>query len=154
MDSRNHKMHQNQCFDPNPSLFHNINELLWAQNWYKSHFRSRLGFLSGVKMICHKTTVRRENAAWCSLCRDPHLERSPISNSAVCDNGPVINSKSFQCSLNKETMFQGRRVSGEITRPAIGGAAAEANLCAHINWLQAPAEINLQTTLIPSTYRD
>lgn len=88
-----------------------------------------------------------------SLYRDHHLECSPIRNSAISSNRSVINSKSFQCSLNKEKIFQGHCVLSEITHP-VTVMCCSGNLYANINGYtqqQDPAEINPETTLIPFT---
>lgn len=93
------------------------------------------------------------NSSLYSLYIDHNLECSPISNYTICGNSSFTNSKSFRCSLNKENIFQGHRVLGEITHPVTAGCSCN-NLCANINGCsqqQDPAEINPETTLIPFT---
>lgn len=138
-------------------------QLHWVQNWYESRLLYWLGFLSVAEMIWDKinkfffkNSVKRTQRKKSSMYRDHHLERHTISNSTICANSSVINSKSFWCSLNKENIFQGHHVLGEITHPVTTGCCS-GNLCANISGDSQPqdrAEINPEITLIPFTQKE
>lgn len=111
-------------------------------------FCTDLGFWEDLKFFKQRGNKKS------SLNRDHHLECSPISNSAICGNGSVINSKSVLFPKQRKHI-QGHHVLRKITHPV--AVSCSGNLCANINGhseQQDPAEINPETTLIQFTQEE